>query len=319
MAWRGSADIRDIPGATAQNAYDYLRNAALWNTTWSDHSTRLNGMSWLEYGGHYAAVLFDDGTDRWDAGISLKYLQGIAAAYARNTALDYRIEDTSHLLFSGSIDYGRTDYDTYRRIRNYGDLNHGHGFGADIGIRFVHAHAYSIGLSLMDIGWIHFNRNAAAFHLQTTQADFTQFGQAHLHTNLAVDRALSAVFFHGDSSRSQIDNGFRMALPTALSLQAEAKLREELYVNATLVKGFHHSQGAVQPDIYSVTPRYERQGWGLSVPLSLLYYGEWRARVGLAVRLWYVYFGGDAPFSLLALGRMKGVDFYAGARFFILK
>jgi hypothetical protein len=32
-----------------------------------------------------------------------------------------------------------------------------------------------------------------------------------------------------------------------------------------------------------------------------------------------VYFGGDAPFSLLALGRMKGVDFYMGARFFILK
>jgi len=57
----------------------------------------------------------------------------------------------------------------------------------------------------------------------------------------------------------------------------------------------------------------------VSVPLSLLYYGQWRARVGLAVRAGYVFFGGDAPVGLLALGNMQGVDFYAGVRFFVLK
>jgi len=61
FANRTVATVRNIPGATAQNAYDYLRNAGLWDTTWADRSTKLNGMNWLEYGFHYSAVLFDDG------------------------------------------------------------------------------------------------------------------------------------------------------------------------------------------------------------------------------------------------------------------
>ncbi|HLZ88277.1 MAG TPA: DUF5723 family protein, partial [Puia sp.] len=80
IANRLSANVRDIPGATAENAYAYLRSPGLWDTTFTDGSTRVNGMDWMEYGVHYAAVLFDDGTDQWNAGITLKYLQGIAAA-----------------------------------------------------------------------------------------------------------------------------------------------------------------------------------------------------------------------------------------------
>jgi hypothetical protein len=319
IANRTSVSIRDIPGSTAENAYAYLRSPALWDTTLSDGSTRLDGMNWLEYGFHYAATLFDDGTDRWNAGVTLKYLQGIVGAYAKNTHLGYRIQDSTHLFFSGSIDYGQTDYDSYRHIGGYGDLNHGHGFGADLGVQYAHADKFKIGLSIMDIGSIHFNRHAAAYHLATTEADLAGWGQLQLHSNLEVDRTLSAVFYGGDSSKSQTAGGFHMGLPTALSLQADWKLRENFFVNATVVKGFGHgaAQGAVQPDIYSITPRYESKWWDVSVPISLLFYGAWQPRVGLAVRAGYVFFGGDAPASLLALGRLKATDFYAGVRFFV--
>jgi hypothetical protein len=320
IANRTSASIRSIPGATGQNAYFYLKDPDLWATSFTDNSTRLNGMNWMDYGFHYAAVLFDDGTDRWNAGISLKYLQGIAAAYAKNTHLGYQIQDSAHLLFSGGVDYGRTDYDSYRHIGDYGDLNHGHGFGADLGVQFAHADQYKIGLSIMDIGSIHFNRNAAAFHLQTTQADFSNWGQTVLHSNIAVDRALSAVFYKGDSTKSRVGNGFRMGLPTTISLQGDWKVQDHFFLNATIVKGLGHGsgQGALQPDLYSITPRYESEWWDVSLPLSLLYYDTWRPRVGLAVRAGYVFFGGDAPASLLALSNMKATDFYAGVRFFIL-
>lgn len=324
---RTSASIRNIPGATGENAYAYLKSPALWNTTFSDQHTRLNAMDWLEYGFHYAAVLVDDGVDRWDAGITLKYLQGIFGAYATNTHLAYRIEDSTNLLFSGSVDYGRTDYDSYRRPGGYGGLNHGHGFGADVGVRFQHGdsrkegdYLYKIGLSVLDLGAIRFNRNAAAFHLQTTQADLSDWGKLQLHSNLAVDRTLSAVFYNGDSARSQTGSSFKMALPTALSLQADWKLQDHFYLNTSIVKGIRHGDrpGAIQPDLYSITPRYESNWWDVSVPFSLLYYGAWRPRIGLAVRTGYVFFGGDAPASLLALSRMKATDFYAGVRFFIL-
>lgn len=319
IANRISSSVRNIPGATAENAYAYLKDPTLWGTGFSDQTSKVNGMNWLEYGFHYAAVLFDDGTDRWNAGITLKYLQGIAAAYAKNTHLSYRVEDSTNLFFAGSVDYGRTDYDSYRHIGGYGDLDHGHGFGLDFGIAFAHADQYKIGLAILDLGAVRFDRNAAAFHLQTAGAEFPNWGKLELHSNLAVDRTLSAVFYNGDSSRSQAGNGFTMRLPTALSLQGDWKLRDHFYLNATLLKGFGHGDnaGAIAPDIYSITPRYESQWWDVSVPLSLLYYGVLRPRIGLAVRAGYCFFGGDAPWSLLALGRMQGTDFYAGVRFFV--
>ncbi|GGA84288.1 hypothetical protein GCM10011511_04310 [Puia dinghuensis] len=324
FADRLSANVRNIPGATAQNAFVYLKSPPLWDTTFTDGSTKVNGVNWLEYGVHYAKVLFDNGTDQWNAGITVKYLQGIAGAYIRNTHLGYRIVDSTHLLFSGGVDYGRTDYDSYRHVGGFGGV-HGHGFGLDIGVQYIHAddtrkeddYHYKIGLSLLDIGSINFDREAAAFHLQTAGADFSQWGQAHFHSNIAVDRALSAVFYHGDSSRSQVDNGFRMALPAALSLQADWKYMDHYFVNLSIVKGFGQGQGAVQPDIYSIAPRYESKWWDVSVPLSLLYYGVWRPRIGLAVRAGYVFFGGDAPWTLLALSQMKAVDFYVGVRYFV--
>lgn len=318
FALRSYATIRNIPGHTAENSYDLLMNSAYWNTPFSDHSTRLGGLSWLEYGFHYGRVIYRDRMNTWKAGISLKFLRGVYAAYARNTNLNYTIADTTGLVFvHSSIDYGRTDFNSYSRTHS--GLNHGAGFGASIGVVYAHAEDIRIGLSLLDAGAINFSRNSAAYHLQADSANFSNWRQTHLKNNTEVDQALSAVFYQGDSSRSKTADHFNMRLPTALSLQADWRLCDSYFLNATIVKGFGHGkrQGVIQPDIYAVTPRYERRQWEVSVPLSLIYYGEWRARLGLAVRIWYFYFGGDAPFSLLGWSNMHGVDFYAGIRYFL--
>lgn len=326
---RGYANIRNIPGTTAENAWAYLKDGDLWNRALSDNSTRLNGMAWLEYGLNYSAVLLNDGTNQWKAGIGVNYLQGIAAANVRNTHLNYTL-DSSRLSFANSsVDYSHTDYDSYRKIGGYDDLNHGHGFGVDLGIVYVHAantrepedYDYRLGLSVMDIGAIDFNRNAAAFHLQTAGGTFDQWNQQALMSNAAIDKTLSAVFYQGDSSASRTAGHFTMALPTAISVQGDYRVTAHYYVNATIVKGLGHGNrpGVVEPDIYSLTPRYESRWWDVSVPLSLLYYGTWRARAGLAVRAGYLFFGGDAPVGLLSLGDMQGLDLYAGARFFVFK
>jgi hypothetical protein len=194
---------RYIPGSTAQNAWAYLEEGDLRNRSLSDNSTRLNGMGWLQYGLNYSAILFDDGNNQWKAGISLNYLQGIVAAYVKNTHLNYTLGDTTQIA----------------------------------------------------------------------------------------------------------------------CVQGDYRLSPNYYINATIVKGLGHGdrQGVVQPDLYSITPRYESRWWDLSIPLSLLYYGQWRARVGLAVRAGYVFFGGDAPAGLLSLSNMQGVDVYAGVRFFVFR
>ena len=330
VAARSYANMRDLPGTTAQTAYAYLLQPDLWNKPLGDHSSRLNGMGWLQYGLNYSAILMDDGTNQLKAGIGLNYLQGVVAAYAKNTNLNFTVNDTANLQFiHSSVDYGRTDYDSYRRIRR-GDLIHGQGLSADLGIIFLHKadphdptvpYDYRLGISVMDIGAIDFNRNAAAYHLQTDTANFAAWRQVHLASNLAVDRTLSAIFYHGDSSKSQTADHFKMRMPAALSLQGDFRLTTRLFVNATIVKGLHHRDdpGVIQPDLYSITPRMETRWWDVSVPLSLLYYGAWRPRIGVAARIGYFFIGGDAPWSILGVGDIHGADVYVGFRYFSFK
>ena len=342
IAGRAYANVRNISGNLGQNAFAYFLQNDLWNTDFHDNTTRVNSMGWLEYGLHYATVLYSEGRDELKVGISLNYLQGIAAAYAKNVNINYNIGDTSHLLFANSsVDYGRTNTDTYRKISGYHDLNHGHGFGTDIGftyvrrnpqplysdeeggrarnIRNVSDYQYRIGLSLLDIGSINFNRNAAAYHLQTDGADFSNWHQSNFSGNAQLDRTLSAVFYHGDSSRSFVSDRFRMGMPSAISIQADYNICGNFFANATIIKGFGHGngQGVTRPDVYSITPRYETKNYEVSLPMSLIYYGTWRPRLGLAVRAGYFFIGGDAPGSLLKIRDLQGADVYAGLHFFI--
>ena len=277
-------------------------------------------MGWIQYGFHYGAVLYKKGRDELKAGISLNYLQGIVANYAKNTNVNYKIVDNSNFMFfNSSLDYGRTDFNDDRQI------NDGHGFGADIGFAYVHLnpekdnYVYRLGLSVIDIGSINFNRNASSYHLQTDSANFENWHQLKFSSNTEFDKSLSAVFYHGDSTKSLTDNHFKMGLPAAISVQADLNVHENYFVNATIIKGFGHGsgQGVTRPDVYSITPRYETKWLEVSLPVSLLYYNHWKPRIGFAVRAGYFFFGGDALGPLLKFNNLQGVDFYTGVHFFI--
>lgn len=324
-ALRTGVNIRNITGNAAQNAFDYLLSSNLWNTTYQDQSARLNGMGWMEYGLHYAAVLLDDGLNEWKVGITLKYEAGMFAVYAKNTNLTYRIEDTTDIHFTNSsIDYGRTDFGDFRH-RNYSNFHHGNGFGTDIGVTFVHRdkpgddYRYRVGLSLLDIGAISFTRNSAAYHLEAASADFSNWHQTQFADNIQLDQTLSAVFYKGDSTRSKTGSSFYMRLPTALSVQTDYAICANWFANLTIVKGFGHGDhsGVVQPDLYSITTRYEKRQFEVSLPLSLISYWHVQPRVGLAVRVWYFFVGGDAPGALFKLNDLRQVSFYTGVHYFV--
>ena len=338
---RSYANIKNISGNLAQNFFSYLLEPNLWNTNFHDSLTRVNSMSWLSYGLHYATEVYHKGRDLVKVGLSLNYLQGLAAAYMRNAHINYKISDTTNILFTNStLDYGRTDIDDYKKI-NYNHLNHGHGFGADIGFTYVRLkdpavydaepddkmfagtekpnYVYRIGISLIDLGYVNFNRNSAAFHLQTDSANFVNWHQSKFSGNTQFDQTLSAVFYHGDSAKSLRSNHFNMALPSAISLQADWNVYQNFYANLTIIKGFGHGNnpGVIRPDVYSITPRYETLWGELSLPVSFIYYNQWRPRIGVAMRIYYFFIGGDAPGSLLKLNDLNGVDFYAGIHIFM--
>jgi hypothetical protein len=325
-ALRGMANIRNITGNAGQNAFDYFLSSNLWNTSFQDQSARVNAMGWAEYGLHYATVLYENGNDELKGGVTIKILQGMFAAYAKHTNLTYRIVDTTAIAFTNSsIDYGRTDFDDFRR-RTLHNFDHGVGRGFDVGFTWVHRdqpgednYRWRLGLSLLDVGSVNFDRNSGSYHLEAANAVFSNWHEAAFANNTQLDQTLSAVFYNGDSARSQTGTAFHMRLPTTLSLQADYNIKERFFANLTILKGFGHGDnvGVVQPDIYSLTPRYETRWFEVSLPLSLMYYGHWQPRMGVAIRAGYFFIGGDAPGSLLKLNDLQQADVYAGVDYFM--
>jgi hypothetical protein len=110
-----------------------------------------------------------------------------------------------------------------------------------------------------------------------------------------------------------------MAMPSAISIQADWNFYKQFFANATIIKGFCHGnkQGVIRPDVYSLTPRYETRRFEASVPVSLIYYHHLQPRIGFAVRYSYFFIGGDGPGSLLKLNDLEGIDFYAGIHYFV--
>ncbi len=339
IAARASSNVKDIPGNVAINAFDYFLGPPTWNTNFTDNSTRINTMGWLEYGLHYATVLHEDSKSQLKGGISLNYLQGAFAAYVKNTHINYNIADTTSINFANtSVDYGRTDYDDFNGPHPHHTI-HGHGVGMDIGFTYVRKlddvaghsngksqsdpdkinYLYRIGLSLIDIGSIKYNNNSATYHLEATAASFANWHQYVFTANSTVDRTLSSVFYNGDSTKSQTGNSFNMALPAAISLQGDYNFGRNYFANVTIIKGFGHgdNNGVTRPDIYSITPRYEKRDWEVSLPFSVISYGHTQVRLGIAGRYKYFFIGGDAPGALLKLHDLNGVDFYAGVHLYM--
>jgi hypothetical protein len=335
IAARGYANLMQVPGHLAQNTYTNLKDPSLWNTEWQDTHSKVNSMAWLEYGLHYGRVLYRRNNKKLLMGVSLKYLQGIVAAYAKNTNLNYTIIDSNEAMLShSSVDYGGTREFSGKK---YSDLIHGSGFAGGLGLTFVsggpsacnanpdaitenesgNRYVYKIGISLIDLGNIRFNRYSAAYYLRADSAVYTGNGQS----NSGSSGPIAQFVYENDSAKHLTANHFNMVLPSAISVQADWNVFNDYYINATVIKGFGHGNhtGVVRPDLYSVTPRYETSWFEVSAPFSLLYYQRWQPRIGIAFRIGYFFFGGDAPASLAGIGNFERTDIYAGIHFFPLE
>ena len=112
-----------------------------------------------------------------------------------------------------------------------------------------------------------------------------------------------------------------MNLPTAISIQADWNVYKDYFLNLTIVKSTRARSrpGAIRPDIYTLTPRYETKWYEVSLPLSLISYGHLQPRMGISFRIYYFFFGLESPWGILGLKDFERSEFYAGIHYFIPK
>ena len=342
---RYANSLTNIPGNIAKYSVEGLTYDSLHGYTFDAKDFQTNVMGWVEYGFSYATTIYEHDKGSLTGGITLKLLQGIAGGYTKNAQLNYNVLSDSLLIFNGgsSIDYGRTDYNTFDEVDDYDDLVKGNGFGLDVGFSYdilkdpatwqyemdgqqhadPQANRYFIrfGASLLDLGKIKYKEHSGVYHLETDDlAPYPDYNLDEYDNNIDFDNSMSAIFYDGDSTASFRTNKFEMVLPTALSVQVDWNAYKNFYVNAGYIFGFENDNpGIDRPSILSIAPRYETSWFDISLPFSYVDYRGDVTRVGLAIRFSSFYLGSDRIGTLFGLNDLNGMDVYAGLKFFIVK
>jgi outer membrane protein OmpA-like peptidoglycan-associated protein len=331
-----------------QLAESELEDSTLWNVNLEDNFLTLNAMAWNEYGINYAQVLYDKEAHFLKAGLRLKFLQGIAAAYMHTDAFRYNLynSDTSSSM-QGRFSYGYSEnFDTYF---GGGDNNQGNGMGlgdffksnSKLGVGFDIGVVYEwrpkwqdykyemdgktnlwrkdemkyklrVGASVIDIGGMKFTKGGLS-------RDFT-VDEPNLY-DLDIFNGVSSLkeFDSVIVNRFDVDEDdpltFYMNLPTAGSLQIDYHIWNNFYVNFTGIFSFTSKKNPHKvsvPTRFVLNPSYDHKWFGISVPLSYSSYQGFR--VGLGARLGPITLGFADWNSILAAGKVRGTEFYFGLR-----
>ncbi|MBL0342351.1 MAG: OmpA family protein [Bacteroidetes bacterium] len=339
--WRTAVSANDVQGSIGKYAVEGLGYDPLHNNVFDAKDFQLNILSWLEYGLSYATTLTENEQGSLTGGVTLKLLNGLAGAYAENANIQYNVLNDSDMVFlpGSSIDYGRTDYNSFDNLNSYGDMINGTGFGFDIGFTYdflkdpaswqyemdgkkqsdptLNRYKLRLGLSLLDFGKINFKDNAGTYHLETAdEAYYRNYDTDNFDDNIDFDKTMSAIFYDNDSLASFRKADFKMNLPAALSLQVDWNAYKKFYVNASYIYGLESKKpGVDRASVVALTPRYETPWFDVSVPISYYNYTGQISRVGLSMRFASFFIGSDRVGTLFGLGDLNGMDVYAGLKF----
>jgi len=278
--------------------------------------------AWGEVALHYSHRNTEgDVTVAW--GISPKLLLGFEGGFGRaggrfdytpgggDTAAFARA-DWDYALTLGNVQATEQDQQVRARINGYGP-------GLDVGMVWSmpveeepEDYLWKVGVSLVDAGFIRFNRNAERHHIAFDTV-ITISGNDLRAPDAEGYIADASRIFLGDSTRSLQGRAFTIGMPTALSLQFDYRLAKHWYVAGLLTQRVKLNAHSLQrPNTLAIVPRFEHRWFSLSVPVVL---DDWQSlRLGLAARFGFLVLGSDHVGSLLTRPEFTGTDFYIGLK-----
>jgi hypothetical protein len=255
----------------------------------------VTALSWMEIGGTYAKTIWTGAEHFVAAGVRPKFLLGLGGMYAFIKDAGYNFRDDSTLSIArATADFGISDNFTFdasgQPSWRFG-FNPGLGMDAGIiyefrpdvmqkdekekkkekpwpGFRQRPAYKYRVGISLTDLGIIHFHHGEFSdkYALESNLWDYNE--QVFNPTSPEPLFSLFKLRSHG----SKEGTGMWMRLPLALNLQYDYLVTENFYVNAVAFSGIYlrNNDGKKVHELtrMSITPRWEKRWYGVWMPVS---------------------------------------------------
>jgi hypothetical protein len=301
---------------------------------------RFAGMAWDETAITYARVLKSDTKDVMTLGATVKYLTSIGGGYLYIQNLELGMtsrnmlsvtNSNASLGFSLPVGYNQGKSD-FGYNSNY---KFGKGFGTDLGFTFQHnseyhyaqrfsklceqefqQYDYRLAVSLIDLGYITFKNNAISGSLVNTKPINYDINNYEFFSIQSAVDTINKRFNPADSSLTR--KKFTIYTPTALTVQYDKRITDNIYVTAAAIIGIAVSKSAIaRPSQLAIIPRYESDIFEVSMPLSL--YDYTKPRLGLSARIFFLTVGTDRLLSLNGVHDYYGYDFYASIRLNFMK
>lgn len=295
---------------------------------------RINGTDWAEIGLNLSAILTKNDEMLIKGGFTLKELFGLSDMYIQNKS--------SYMYYAND-----KDMDFYYLNMNYGHALPASGAGIgiegtgqsiDLGITFQRLLRYKLktqrryfytasdcpvfcktnpyllykwklGISLIDMGYINFNRNAATYQYSNISTDWFNFAHWAPQKIQGFDNGISANFINQPVAQP-VNNNFTTMLPGALCVQYDYYLDDEYYINLSDIQRIPHfnTPGIDRENIFAITPRWDDPYLGVSLPLILDEYMY--PRIGLSFRFFNIFVIGTDRIGSFINSRFSGFDIY---------
>jgi len=324
-AVRSYTDATRVPAPIAKFIFEGLNYTPQHNIEFSAKDFKATSLTWGEIGISYATILHRKQKNFWTGGITAKYLSGINSIALDVANINYNVENDSNL-------YVRPITAKYGMVEP--GFGAGQGWSIDIGFNYkkmledvdnykphdceVKDYRYKVGISLMDVGNIKFNKNAVYQEYSNTEAYWSRFDTASFTDLGSIDQNLNNNINNG-ASQNVRETSFTTWLPSYASLQLDYNFGNNFYANATVIQGFRMQApfGVHRRSTIAITPRYERKRWEISLPVSL--HDFRKVQAGIMLRLNNLIIGTDNLIPLKAKPDMNTPDIYFNVKIPFIK
>ena len=331
-AFRMIGMAKKVPVKIADIGFYGLDNSLYKSSDFDATAFNMSGLAFEEINFSYANVAISNGDVQLAIGATVKGLLGIAGGYFNNNNInfDYSTVDSISFDFDGEYAYCFPfDYTDSISPYNTNDFIKGKGIAFDLGFVYqkglrsqsfsghhslkeqkYYGYKYKIGISLLDLGFIKYKKNAEKHVFDDASVNYTRISDISFSSINYYTRSVSYAFYN-DSTSTLSDDNFSVWLPTSLSAQFDYYFSKGFYLNATIIQGIAFVDNQMRrPSIIAITPRIENKNYQIILPLSLVNYRT--PQIGLAINIENVTIGTDR----LAFWSKKisGMDFYVSAK-----
>lgn len=293
-------------GRIAENFGVYELSESFNRQVINFNKTQISGMLWREIGLHLSKSF-----ETYDIGINVKHLNAYEGFFAKIDT-DQDISYVNGIVAFGSNDLGGglgyTRNGIYSNNFDPFDTNdHGWGLSIDLGARFD-INDLSIGVSLLDLGYISFANHVENYALPDNYTDFDVDPNDYLEVR-SLDDLISQVETDTPFEPFFNHQGFKIGLPTALNISADYPINENYFISASMTQRIKIlNASTVSDNALSVIPRFQSNWVSAYLPVTIYNYSQ--LRVGAAARLAYLTIGSDDLMSIFRETDFRGSDIY---------